>query len=407
MFVRCRMGWVVLCLLALAMSACGPAPTGTALPTRTPLPFPTAAPGSQVPVTRGAITYTVASRGRVMSSREATLSFPTGGLLRALSVQGGAQVKKGDVIAELEAWDMETAVFEAQAAVDLLQAQLTRAKTLQAQQLAAARADLEVSKAQDAVSALARQRVLQQIQDGQIPHDSNVEQLVKDVEAQSALDRARLDQAQVRYQISLADTEVPLLTESLRIAKARLERQQSRLDTSKLRAPFDGVVVALDAKAGDSLQVYQKLGLLADPSQPILVASVFEDDLPRLSVGQPVTIKLDSSPSRALTGKISQIGVQPISSQGKNAYEVTITFDEARTASLTIRQGAEVSFPVQTAPDALLVSARAIFREGVQAYVQVLRDGVATRVPIQVGVSDGTRTVILAGLQEGDTVRVP
>ena len=46
-------------------------------------------------------------------------------------------------------------------------------------------------------------------------------------------------------------------------------------------------------------------------------------------------------------------------------------------------------------------------REGVQSYVQVVREGGAARVPIQAGVSDGTRTVVLAGLQEGDTVKLP
>jgi len=93
--------------------------------------------------------------------------------------------------------------------------------------------------------------------------------------------------------------------------------------------------------------------------------------------------------------------------QGKNAYEVTITFDDPRNAQATIRQGADVSLSVQTKPDGLLVPSRAIIREGGQTFVQVVRDGNTTRLPVQVGLSDGTRSVVLAGLQEGDTVKVP
>ena len=72
-----------------------------------------------------------------------------------------------------------------------------------------------------------------------------------------------------------------------------------------------------------------------------------------------------------------------------------------------VRQGAEVSIAAQTKSDSLLVPARAVIREGIQSYVQVVREGGVVRVPIQLGVSDGTRSVVLAGLQEGDTVKSP
>jgi hypothetical protein len=66
-----------------------------------------------------------------------------------------------------------------------------------------------------------------------------------------------------------------------------------------------------------------------------------------------------------------------------------------------------MSIAAQTQSDSLLVPARTVICEGVQSYVQVMREGGAARVPIQVGVSDGMHTVVLAGLQEGDTVKLP
>jgi RND family efflux transporter MFP subunit len=407
MKIRYCVRWMAACLLGvLAVSACSAAPASS-LPTRTPFPSPTAAAGSLVQVVRGPIAYTISARGRVMSAREATLSFALGGLLRTLSIQVGSKVKQGDVLAELDAWDLESQVFDAQNDVDLLQTQLDRAKVVQAQQIAAAKADLDVAKAQDAVSALARDRMNQQIQEGKVPHGQQEERLIQDLTAQSALDKAKLDQAQVRFDTVQVNAEIPVMTENLKIAKAKLERLQARLEESKLRAPFAGVIVALNVQEGDNLQVYQKLGVIADPAQPILSASVFEDDLARVAVGQKATIKLDNSPDRALTGKVSQIGTQPILSQGKNAYELTITFDDPGNAQATIRQGADVSVAGQTRADTVLVPSRAIIREGTQTFVQVVRDGNTTRVPVQIGVSDGTRSVVLSGLQEGDTVKVP
>jgi RND family efflux transporter MFP subunit len=342
-----------------------------------------------------------------MSSREETLSFPLGGLLRTLSVQVGSQVKKGDVLAELDAWDLETTVINAQGDVDLLQVQLERGQTLQAQQIAAAKADLDVARAQAALSAFNRDWQDQQIKAGKVRPETDPQHDLEYLTLAAAVDEARLGQAQVHYNSALINTETPVLTESLKLAQAKLERLQARLKETQLRAPFDGVIVALDARAGDNLQVYQRFGIIADPSQPILVADVFEQDLPGVSIGQPVTIRLDSYATRTVTGKVSQIGLQPVLSQGRNAYEVTISVDDPRSLSDAIRQGADVSISAQTKQDALLAPNRAIIREGVQTFVQVVRGGTATRVPVQVGVSDGTRTVVLAGLQEGDTVKVP
>jgi membrane fusion protein (multidrug efflux system) len=246
----------------------------------------------------------------------------------------------------------------------------------------------------------------QQIMEGKVPHGRVEEQLIQDLTVQSDLDRAKLDQAEVRYRLAQINTEEPTLVESLKQAKAKLERLQSRLEEAKLRAPFDGAIVALDAQVGDNLQVYQKIGVIADPSRPIVAASVFEEDIPRVSVGQAAAIKFDGYPTQTFAGKVSQVGVQPIPSQGKNAYEVTLKFDDPASVPASLREGAEVSIAAQTRSDSLLVPARAVTREGIQSYVQVMREGGATRVPVQLGASDGTSTVVLAGLQEGDTVKL-
>lgn len=397
--------WAV--TLALVVSACGSAPSSPPQPVRTPSPGPTVAPGALVEVTRGSITYAIVARGRLVSSREVALSFPMDGMLQTLPVQLGAQVKQGDVIAELDAWDLEMSVLAAQSEVDLTQARLEQAKLVRAQQIVTLKADLDVAIAQDAASALERDRIDQQIREGKVPHGRVEEQLIQDLTAKAALDRAKLEQARIRYNAAFIETDQPVMSETLRIAQTRLERLQARLEQGRLRAPFDGTIVALDAQVGDNVQVHQKIGILADASKPILVANVFEEDLPRLSEGQSATVKFDGYPTRLFVGKVSQIGVQPIPSQGKNAYEVTITFDDPAGLPAGVRQGAEVSIAAQTKSDSLLVPARAVIREGIQSYVQVMREGGAVRLPIQLGASDGTRSVVLTGLQEGDRVKVP
>ncbi len=57
------------------------------------------------------------------------------------------------------------------------------------------------------------------------------------------------------------------MSDTIRTAKIRLEKLQARLEQTRLRAPFDGTIVALDAQAGDNLQAHQKIDILADPPQ--------------------------------------------------------------------------------------------------------------------------------------------
>ena len=202
--------WAV--ALTLMIGGCGPAPASPAQPVRAPSPAPTVAPGSLAQVTRGSVTAAIVARGRVMSSREAALSFPMDGMLRTLAVQLGAQVKQGDVIAELDAWDLEMSVLATQAEVDLTQARLEQARLVRAQQIAHLKADLDLDIAQDAVSALARARKDQEIREGKVPHGRVEEQLIEDLTAQSELDRARLEQAQERYNTAFIDTDQPVMS---------------------------------------------------------------------------------------------------------------------------------------------------------------------------------------------------
>ncbi len=77
--------------------------------------------------------------------------------------------------------------------------------------------------------------------------------------------------------------------------------------TATLQAPFDGVIIKLNAAPGKVVEPADELFTLADLSQVWVQAEVYEKDLGRIRVGQPATIAVDTYPGERFTGRITYI----------------------------------------------------------------------------------------------------
>ena len=123
--------WILLAIVtALMLSACGSQPTPTSTPTAT-------AAETTAPI--------VSASGEVLPAQWTTLSFAQAGNLNELLVKEGDAVKAGEVIARLEAPDLNAALAQKQAAVKVAEANLA--------QLTAAPRPADVEAAQQAVKA--------------------------------------------------------------------------------------------------------------------------------------------------------------------------------------------------------------------------------------------------------------
>lgn len=380
-------------------------PTLVFVPPATPTP----AAERVATVIRGPILDVIETRGNVASAQELQLSFRTKGYLKQINVREGDTVEEGTVLAELDTEDT---------VVELLQDAIVdndfeyRLKSLELQ-----RAKLEPIDA----DILAAKAVLKQAQ-------------IKLQEAQAAYDRVAwqgdaagreafavqaaqlaLESAQATYDAAVArqgplDVNVRYLETQAAFAKAKMERAQARLARAEadatLKAPFSGLIVAVQKKAGDSIEPYAPVCTLADPSQIRLEATVLEADMPRLKFGLPVTITLDAGPNQFFRGTVTGLSSQPVTWQGRNAYPTTIEFDNPTEIPATIRMGADIHILVRQVEQALLVPTAAIRSDGERKYVEVMNSGTSTRVEIETGMTDGALTEVLWGLDEGDQVKV-
>ena len=393
----------------------------TFVPPATPAPNQ---PERTYTVARGDVRETVETRGRVTAKQEALLVFPMSGALKAVHVIPGDQVEAGERLAEIDAPDLEQQVLEREFSLALAELQFQQTEVSAEASLSAARNSAVIAQAQYDKTMLDSQLTVEYAEQNRqacmaSAKDDAARQLCE-VSLSHTRQRAEATQDLAQAQLNAAYAELTLASSAnytlsveiaalqKRRAGAMYEQAQRRLEDTVLSAPFSGIVLSIEKRAGDQVSPYESLGMIADPSELWVVATVPEQDIDRVAVGQAAQIVLDAYLDDVYHGRILQIANQAVIWQGKKAYEVTITFDEGQEVPTSIRMGADVVIITRAQEDVLVVPDEAIMMSGGRAYVEgVEPDGTLRQVDVELGISNGAETEIISGVEAGQTIRLP
>lgn len=279
--------------------------------------------------------------------------------------------------AELEANQLEheqdkVRVVQAQALVEQQQARVTQAQ---------ARVDLSAQ-------AVARE---QQI------YASNVLTRKEIVQAQGALDTARLESRQAQANLAGAKRAVT----SAKARLAALDVAPGSGNVISLTSPADGVVTARTASVGENILPDKALLTILNPSVVWVEGDVFEKDLPRVHVGQSVQITTDAVPGKIFAGTVSFIGATVSAETRAVRVRVAVT-----NAGNVLRPGMFVRALLVTdaRPQTLTVPDAAIQEDGGMKVVYVKEGSVYERREVAVGESVNGRTEIKSGIKPGEQV---
>ncbi len=294
--------------------ACQTAPRST-------LPPPVAAPTNQ-PMVAAKVADSIEAQGVFTTPNQATLAFKGSGRLTEVRVQEGAKVKKGDTLAALDKTELQLAVQQAQAGLDIATANLNKVKA------GPTRDDVAIAK-----SALDRaQAVLNQ---AQAAYDKIGGASNPDI-AMTPQSLA-LQQAYSQYQAALATynqtvnhpttTELETAQGQVAQAQAALALAQQQVTNATLTAPFDGTVLSLGAHVGETVGPTTPILTLADLSHLQIQVGVDQGVLSQIQIGQAVTIVPDAFKDKTITGKVSQVGWLATTTAGVTNIPVTIDVD--------------------------------------------------------------------------------
>ncbi|MCB2022346.1 MAG: efflux RND transporter periplasmic adaptor subunit [Burkholderiaceae bacterium] len=326
--------------------------------------------------------------GYVVAQRRAAVASKATGRLLELRVREGSVVKKDDIIARLDASDVQASILAAQAGVRVAEAGLRQAQAaLRQAQVEQANADEELARSK---SLFAQQFVSQQAVDA----------------AQRRADAASASAASAQAGIAQAQASVAQ-------AQAQLKIQQVNEDFALIRAPFDGVVLVKNANVGDIITPFSSAAgtqgavvTMADMSTLEVEADVSESNLAKAKIGQPAEITLDALPDARFRGQV--VGIVPTVDRAKATVMTKIRFDKLDPRILP-EMSAKVTILSQAPTDAeqqplLAVNPKAIVeRDGKQQVFRIEGDK-AEAVAVTTGRTLGDVVEIKGALKSGERV---
>lgn len=309
--------------------------------------------------------------GYVVAQRRAAVASKATGRLLELHVREGSTVKKGELIARLDASDVQAQIDAARAGVHQAEAQVRQV------QAEAANAEADLNRNQQLVA----QGFL----------------------SPAALDSSATRAASARAAVASAQATVGQLQSQLRL-------QQVNREFTEIRAPFDGVVLVKNANVGDIITPFSSaagsLGsvvTMADMSTLEVEADVSESNLAKARIGQPVEISLDALPDSRFIGKVATI--VPTVDRAKATVMTKIQFAKL-DARILPDMSAKVAFLSQPVTDADLKSVLAVVPAAVAE-----RDGAKLVFRIGKPAADGAAPTVQAvsvatGRTLGDAVEL-
>jgi RND family efflux transporter MFP subunit len=284
--------------------------------------------------------------GYVVAQRRAAVASKATGRLIELLVREGSRLKKGDLIARLDASDVQAALGTALAGVRQAEVEFANAD-----------AELQRSKGLQAQGFVSQQAL-----------DAN----------QRRVDAARAGQAAAQASVVQAQAGVAQ-------AQALVAVQQVNRDYTEIRAPFDGVVLNKNANVGDIITPFSNAAgsqgavvTMADLSTLEVEADVSEGSLSKATQGQPVEITLDALPEMRFRGQVARI--VPTVDRAKATVVTKIQFDKLDPRILP-EMSAKVSFLSQAPTGAdqqpvLAVNPKALqAQDGKQFLLRLKREG--------------------------------
>ena len=360
----------VIALTAL-LAGCGPVAdrSTSAQPSSTPLTV-NAQPAAVVDMP---VTYE--ATGTVQVRVTTLLSARTMGRISEIRVQPGDTVKAGQVVAVLDARDLETASRQAEAAREEAQNALPEVDSA----VAASQAQLELAEA-----TFRRMKMLFDEKSITPQEFDEAQARLKTARASHAMSQAKRQQIEAR--IRQADENV---------AQAKLQA-----GFAQVTAPFAGTVIERKAEPG----------MLASPGTPIvaleqsgahrLEAAVDETKLGRIRVGTPVRVEFDALDKKT-SGRVSEI--VPTLDAGSHSF--TVKIDLPGQPGLRSGMFGRALFEFGTRRT-LVVSAGALVNDGQVARIFIADGGVARGRMVTTGVRVGDQVEILSGLSAGEQVIV-
>jgi HlyD family secretion protein len=352
-------------------------------------------------VQRGDVARSVVATGKIQPITKVEVKSKASGIVEKLYVDINNKVTKGQALAQLDQQEIA-------AQVDAQRAQLAGAEA----NVATCEANIE----QDKVNASAPDLPMYKA-----TLDRNQKMQKDGIVSKQALDNANRDYLAALTRRDAATAQIGVDAAKLKQAKAQvaqnkasLKQLEEQLAYTTIVAPMDGVILSRDVEMGDAVSSILVLGSTAtlvmtegDVNQVYVQGKVDEADIAHVYMNQPARIKVESFRDRVFKGKVTKIAPLGVEKDNVTTFEVRVSIDNPG-GELKANMTANAEIMLDEHKGVLMVPENAVSYDGQKnAFVQIpdknQKEGMR-KVPVTIGLSNGSTTEITKGLKEGDQV---
>lgn len=337
-------------------------------------------------VTRGNIEKTVVASGSISSINEVDVGAQVSGKITRLYVILGQEVKKGDLIADIDSTTQINALNTKKAALASYQAQLKAKETA-------------LSVAQSAYSRYSK------------------------LYGQKATSLDELNNAKNTF--DAAKSEVDALKESIKQAEIEVNTAETNVGYTQITSPIDGTIISTPISEGqtvNSAQTTPTIVTIADLNKMLVKPEISEGDITKVKAGQTVSFTILSDPNTHYKSVISSVDPATTTKSDNTSTSSSNSSTSSSTSAVyyyanlivdnpdrTLRIGmtTENNIKIADAQNVLLVSNMAIQKREGKTFVNVLNENNQPEMrEVEIGVQNDFQTEIKSGLAEGEKVIV-
>ncbi len=351
---------------------------------------------------RREIKLVVNTNGIIEPVDRSDIYAPVDGLVAEIPKQEGSEIRRGQLLMQLQSEQIRTALAEAKAAL--------LGEKRQEQQVMTGAPKEEVAAADAAIDEC-------KLQLDQVNQDLKVEEAlyakgatprsaVENLQKQRATLQLRLDaltqkkrDMQLRYTPEDKEWEQGRVSELTKQVKL-LEQQ---LQMESIFAPKSGLIYSLPVKPGSFVTKGQLLAQIYQPGGIRLRAYVDEPDLGRIQKGQQALIAWDGLPNRQWTGTVDKPAKQVVPLTNRSVGFVICTID-GDPKELIPNLNVKVEIITDRKEDALVVPRSAVFNHDGQPTVMVSEGKGTVLKPVVLGLVAQEEIEIVKGIAEGTSV---
>ena len=330
------------------------------------------------PLERCTITQVVEASGTINPVNTVSVGSTVSGLIQNIYVDFNSQVKKGQILAQIDPRNFEATVQQNQAQIN---------------------------------NAMANVSKLQAIAD----YDKKMYERYKNLYAKNFVAKSELDQYKSTYYSDLA--QIRAAQAQVNQYRANLKTAQTNLGYTQIIAPVDGTIISREIDVGQpvaaSFQAPELFTIAQDLTKMQIEVSVSEADIGKVQDGQDVTYTLDGYPDSVFKGKVTQVRISPTTVSNVVTYTVIV---DVKNDDLKLIPGMTANVSIITDKSENVMCAPSIAlkfnpnTDGTRYKNQgiwILEKRRPKRINIETGASDDTNTEIISKeIKEGDRIIV-